>query len=281
PQNQFIVEPEPRDTAPAIGLATWTIAKRFGQDEAIITINSDQYVGDLVQYKKTLKQANELIKKHPNQLVLIGVTPDYPETGFGYIKLGRKLGVVLGQDYFKVSQFTEKPALATAKRYVTSGKYLWNPAFFVFRSGLMQELYRKNLPQDATQLDAIVKNPKLISKFFLKLTKISIDYAIMEKANNLIVLPGSFAWLDVGNWQAVWQILEKQKILPKALQISVDKAKNLIYASEDKLIATVGVSDSVIVDTKDVLLICHKESAARVKELITLLKKDNSFHKYL
>lgn len=281
PASQFIVEPEPRDTAPAIGLAAWTIASQFGDSEAIVTINSDQYVGDLVEYKKTLQQAKELMVKHPEQILLIGIKPDYPETGFGYIQLGKSLGRVSGQEYFKVKKFIEKPPLPKAKQYCQSGKYLWNPAFFVFRSGLLKDLYRKNLPHDAAQLDVMMKNPRVIKKIFPGLTKISIDYAIMEKADNLIVLPGNFAWLDVGNWQAVWQILEKQNNFPKAFQVSVDQAKNLIYAPKNKLIATLGVADSVIVDTPDVLLVCHKESASKVKELIAVIKKNKQFHKYL
>jgi mannose-1-phosphate guanylyltransferase len=281
PSDQFIVEPEPRDTAPAIGLAAWTIASRFGGQEVVMTINSDQYVGDLGQYKKTLQQAEKIVTKYPEQILLIGVKPDYPETGFGYIQLGKSLGRVSGQEYFKVKKFIEKPPLVKAKQYCQSGQYLWNPAFFVFQSGLLQKLYRKNLPADAAQLDLIIKKPNLIKKIFPALTKISIDYAIMEKADNLIVLPGNFNWLDIGNWQAVWQILEKQNKFPKAFQVSVDQSKNLIYTEKNKLVATLGVADSVIVDTPDVLLVCHKESAARVKELIAAIKKNKKFHKYL
>jgi len=189
--------------------------------------------------------------------------------------------LIANQPYFAVKKFVEKPNLTKARQYCQSGQYLWNPAFFVFQACLMQKLYRKNLAQDAAQLDLLSTQPRQIKKIFPRLTKISIDYAIMEKADNLLVLPAVFSWLDIGNWQAVWQILEQENKFPQAFQLSVDKAKNLIYTDQHRLVATLGVTDSVIVDTKDVLLICHKESASRVKELINELKKQRRLHKYL
>ena len=217
-----------------------------------------------------------MVKKHPDQIVLLGLNPTYPETGYGYIKLGKQK-VSVGKDkLFNVECFKEKPDLKTAKKYLKSWAYLWNPAYFVFRVDTMLALYKKHLPQQYKILMKIKNSPEKLKTEFPKIKPISVDYGIMEKANKLLCLPASFDWADIGHWRTVQEILADKKSdnVVKGKYIHMDGSGNLVYSYSNKLIATLGVKNSIIIETKDAILVCPKSKAQEVKKIVERLKKE-------
>ncbi len=180
PEKQLILEPIRKDTAAAIGY--FSLILSLEDPKAIIaTINSDQYISDVKKYLKFLKLSQRVVEKYPKKILLIGINPTYPETGYGYIKLGEKIKTNLVKALFQVEKFVEKPDLVTAKHYLTKWNYLWNPAIFVFRVDYMLELFKKYLPQQFNILKKIKESPVKLNKEFPKIKPISIDYGIMEK----------------------------------------------------------------------------------------------------
>src|SRR3989339_155466 len=264
--KNLIIEPEKKGTAAAIGLA----CARFKPDEIIVTVNSDQFIGDVGEYLRVLKRAEQAVKKYPEYLVLIGLKPAYPETGYGYIKLGRPIDKIGRDQLFNISGFKEKPNLATAKRYLKSRGYLWNPACFVFKAKVMLELFKKYLPAQYQVLAEIKKQPAKLKSEFKKIKKISIDYGIMEKADQMLCLPAAFDWVDVGSWQTIHQILagHGSKNVSQGSYVNIDSSGNLVYSYSGKLMATVGVKDSVIIETEDAVLVCPKNRSQEVKKIV-------------
>ena len=269
--RNFIIEPIKKGTAAAIGLA----CIRFKADDIIATVNADHYINDRQEFNRILKQAGEAVKKYPDHLLLVGINPVYPETGYGYIKLNGQAGKIGKDKIFKVESFKEKPDKKTAEKYLRSWAYLWNPAYFVFKAGTMLELFKKHLPAHYRILMRIKNKPSLLSSEFKKLKKESIDYGIMEKAKKMLCLPAEFDWQDVGHWRTVHEILSghSAKNVVQGKYLHLDGAGNLVYSYSDKLVATVGVKDSIIIDTKDALLVCPKERAQDVKKIVEELKK--------
>lgn len=280
-KSQIISEPTKRDTAAAIGLATEFIARKNSK-EIIATVNSDHFVKNEKEFIRVLKKAGQVVKKYPDYLALIGLNPAYPETGYGYIKLGKQLESYNGDKVFKVECFKEKPDLKTAKKYLKNWAYLWNPAYFVFRADTMLNLYKKHLPAQYRVLMNIRKSPVKIKLEFPKIKPISIDYGIMEKTDKLLCLPASFDWADVGHWRTVKDILSHKDTdnVIKGKFVGVDSVNNLIYSYTNKLITGVGLKNMVVIETKDAILICPKSRAQEVKKLVEKLKKQG-LKKYL
>jgi len=175
--KNFIIEPMAKNTAAAIGLACVKISG-FNPKETIAIVNSDQFIKEEKAMIKALKAAGQMVKTYPDYVTLIGIKPAYPETGYGYIQLGSKFR---GGKVFQVKSFTEKPDLKTAKKYVSSKNYLWNPAYFVFQVDTMLELFKKHLPGQYKILKSIQSSPDKTNALFKKIKPISVDYGIMEK----------------------------------------------------------------------------------------------------
>lgn len=274
PKENYIVEPVKRDTAAAIGLASVFFCKKNPR-EIVATVNSDHYVKNTKEFLRTLKTAERVVKKYPKHLVLIGLNPTYPETGYGYIKLAKSVDQ-FGQDkIFTVEGFKEKPDLKIARQYLKSWAYLWNPAYFVFQPETMLDLFKKHLPDHYRILMKIKNQPKQLAKEFKKIKKISIDYGIMEKAGKMLCLPASFDWADIGHWRTIHQALAKRKSdnIVKGKHIHLDSKGNLIYSYSNKLVATVGVRNFIIIETDDALLICPKNRAQEVKKIVEELER--------
>jgi len=271
PRN-FIIEPLKRGTAAAIGLA----CLNFKPDEIIATVNSDHYIKNHREFFRVLNAAEQTVKKHPHELVLIGINPTYPETGYGYIKLGRQIGRQGKDKVFKVDGFKEKPDKKTAEKYLKSWAYLWNPAYFVFRAGAMLELFKKHLPSQYRILMKIKKKPGLLKTEFKKIKKISIDNGIMEKAISMLCLPAEFDWTDIGHWRTIHEILsgKPSKNVVKGKYIHLGGTGNLVYSYSGKLIATVGIKNSIIIETADAVLVCSKDQAQEVKKIVEKLEHD-------
>jgi len=244
-------------------------------DAMMIVLPSDHLIKQKTLFLKTLRNACQVAEENSN-LVTIGITPDYPETGYGYIRYDEAVSV--GQAY-KVAQFVEKPDLETAKSYLESGQYLWNSGMFIWKVSSILDKMKHLMPEMYEGLVVIKEaigteqEHNVLANEFAKMRSISIDYGILEHADDIYTVPGSFGWDDVGSWLAMERINptnEYGNVLLGNL-ISVD-TKNCIVQGGDKLIATVGVQNLIIVDTPDAILICQKENAEDIKKVLENLR---------
>lgn len=295
PEN-IVSEPARRGTAPALGLALLKLYKR-DQKATFVYINSDNFISRENEFIRLLRVAERVIAQKPDHTLLIGVNPTYPETGYGYIKMGRpamhfshshaspavrtrKRGH--GDEIFEVERFVEKPNLNTAKAFLRSWRYLWNPTLIVARADHFLRLYSKHLPEMWRVLERIQKaigtaqEQQIIKKEFLRIKSETIDYGILEKEEKMLVLPGNFGWTDVGHWRAVHEILAEKpdkNICKGGVCIQLDSHGNLVYSQTGKLTALAGIQNMIIVETENVLLVCPKERAQDVKKLVETMEK--------
>ena len=275
--ENIIIEPVAKNTAPCIGLAAMHIAKKDINSKMII-LPSDHLIKFNEIFIDTLKTALDVVEKGDN-LATIGITPNYPETGYGYINFTKGESFKDSANVYEVLRFVEKPNLEKAKEYLTSGQYLWNSGMFVWKASTILKNFKEYLPEIYEGLQKIgesigtEKYEEVLKKEFSNLPSESIDYGIMEKAKNIYVIPGNFGWDDVGSWLSLERINKTNQdgnvISGNVISI---KTKNSIIQGNEKLIATIGLEDIVIVDTDDVTLICHKDNTQEVKEIISNLK---------
>lgn len=281
PEKNIILEPARRDTAAALGLALWKIYKRDAEG-IFVYANSDNFIKDEEEYLRILKLGEKIIKKHPEKILLVGIAPLYPETGYGYIGTGEKFGVFGDDAVYNVREFIEKPDKETAKELLARGNYFWNPTLIIGRVDNFLGLYEKHLPAMHEKLKEIAEyfdTPKeewVMDRIFPEILPVSIDYGILEKEREMLALPANFGWTDIGHWRAIWEISAKGEAdnIAACRHVHIGSAGNLIYSSGKKLIATVGLRDMMIVETDDALLICPKESAQEVKKIVQKLEED-------
>ena len=275
--ENIIIEPVAKNTAPCIGLAAMHIAKKDINSKMII-LPSDHLIKFNEIFIDTLKTALDVVEKGDN-LATIGITPNYPETGYGYINFTKGESFKDSANVYEVLRFVEKPNLEKAKEYLTSGQYLWNSGMFVWKASTILKNFKEYLPEIYEGLQKIgesigtEKYEEVLKKEFSNLPSESIDYGIMEKAKNIYVIPGNFGWDDVGSWLSLERINKTNQDgnVINGNVISI-KTKNSIIQGNKKLIATIGLEDIVIVDTDDVTLICHKDNSQEVKEIINNLR---------
>lgn len=274
PEENILCEPVGRNTAPCIGLGALYIAKKY-EDAIMFVLPSDHLIKYNGMFINTLKNAAEKAEKGEN-LVTIGITPDYPEIGYGYIKFNNEKN---DGCTFEVECFVEKPNLKTAKEYLESEEYLWNSGMFVWKVSTILSKFKEYLPDiyEGLQVirDAIGRENEnlILEKVFFNLRSESIDYGIMEKSGGIYTIPGTFGWDDVGSWLAIERIRKTNEVgnVVNGNIITID-TKNCIIEGDEKLIATVGLKDLIIVDTKDATLICDKDSAGDIKKVLENLK---------
>lgn len=275
PSENILLEPAARNTAPCIGLAAGIIEKKYGGDSIMLVLPSDHLIRFNTMFVDILKQAIAVASIERN-LVTIGITPTYPETGYGYINFS---GMESDNGAYKVIRFVEKPDLEKAKKYVNSGEYLWNSGMFVWKVSSIQHNISKYLPDISDGISEIVASygtdqfdDVLESKFPLIRSE-SIDFGVMEKADNIYTIPGNFGWDDVGNWLAIERFNPTNEYgnMVRGDVVSIS-TKNSTVIGGKRLIATVGIENLVIVDTDDALLICDKSSTQDVKKVIENLK---------
>jgi len=287
PRRQVILEPARRDTAAAIGLAA-TVLHHYHPREIMATVWADAYIKEPGQYVSVMKTAARVVAQHPQQTVLIGIKPRYADTGLGYIKMKKQVDTFGSTDVFLVDRFVEKPDQSTAERYAASWQYLWNPGMFLFRVDAMLDKFRHWLPSSARLLRKIDHDLGTSREFaslrtnYPRLKKISIDYAIMEPDRKMLVIPADFTWSDVGTWGAVFEMLAahpRANVL-RGRHITHDSYGNLIYSYSGKLVAVAGLTNMVIVETKDAILVCPRHRAQDVKHLVTALE-EQGLHAYL
>lgn len=281
PSENILVEPIGKNTAPCIGLAATVINKRY-DDAVMLVLPSDHLIKSNEIYIETLKKAISVAEKN-NNLVTIGITPSYPETGYGYINLDK---ISFTDGGYKVKKFVEKPDKVKATEYLSSGEYLWNSGMFVWKTSSIMKNYQKFLPNMYEGLikisDALEKENfvEVLNSNFKNFESISVDYGIMEKAENIYAVPGDFGWDDVGSWLALERINKKdedENVVLASDFINVD-TKNCVISAGKKTIAAIGLKDLIIVDTDDAILICDKNSAQKVKDVISKIKKQNKNH---
>ena len=266
---QYLLEPLGRNTAPAIALACMAL----DPEEIVLVTPSDHLIKDEYAYKKVIEQAQELAVE--GHLVTFGITPSYPETGFGYIEA----------DGFDVKAFHEKPDSTLAQKYVDDGNYYWNSGMFCFKVGVfLEELERHSSKihqasntafQNASKDEIIrIKHDDMIA-----ILEDSIDYAVMEKSDKVKVVPSNIGWSDLGSFDALYDEMQKDTngntLNPN--HVSIDSRNNLVYGNERK-IATVDIEDMIIVDTGDALLVTKKGSSQKVKEVVAEIRKTTDLH---
>lgn len=274
PEENILCEPVGRNTAPCIGLGAVHMAKKYG-DAVMFVLPSDHLITYPQIFRKTLADAAKVAEMGEN-LVTLGITPDYPETGYGYIKFHPE--EMLGGAY-SVERFVEKPDAETAKAYVASQQYLWNSGMFIWKVSTILNNMKQFMPETYEGLlrirDAIgtEQAKEVLDKEFHAFSSESIDYGIMEKAKGIFILAGSFGWDDVGSWLAVGRIKSRNEFdnVISGNVVTVD-TKNTIIQGEKKLIAAVGLEDLIIIDTEDALLVCDQNSAGDIKKVIENLK---------
>lgn len=287
PKNNLLLEPVKRDSAGAIGLALSRIIAHSPR-EVIVTVHADHYISDAKKYTRLLKQAGQLAKENPEQTILMGIKPSYPETGYGYIQLGKKFVQLNNGSVYRVKQFIEKPSVARAQKLISRGKCFWNPGLFAWRADHLWSLYKTWLPNNFTALQKIsqakTKNLQaVIDAEFVKLNPISIDYGILEKTQSMLVLPADLGWADIGHWRSVQEmsVRDKNGNVVNNESLLVDSANNLLLSKNKKLLAVLGVHDLVFVETDDVILIADKNRAQDVKQIVAHLRSKKDWQKYL
>lgn len=279
----FILEPFGRNTAPAVAIAAHAVRKQFGDQAIMLVLSADHLIKNQTSFNDAVRAAVNLAKQ--NYLVTFGVVPSTPETGFGYIQKGRAL-----DGAFTVKRFVEKPDLNTAQRFLADGEYLWNSGMFCFTASRFLEELAIHVPDIAMGIQVCweaMQNPKnsemleIPSEEFRQVPDLSIDYAVMEKSDHVAVVPGNFGWSDIGSWAAIRDLVSPDSDGNRALgeAIMIDSL-NTFVQSEDRLVATVGTRDIMIVDTPDALLILDPEKAQDVKQVVSRLKKhDHDSHR--
>ncbi len=284
-KENVIVEPARRETGPAHGLGALIIQSK-DEDAVIMTEAADRLVKPVSRYLETLTSAaKEAYEKHV--LIAMGVEPRYPHTGLGHIKKGAKVPTKTNVDFYKLDGFVEKPPIELAKKYTSSGKYLWNAGQYVWRADDLLNSFKTHKPEIYKNLMEIKSHlgksdeKSFIESEYKKMPSISVDYAITEKEKNFIAVAGDFFWTDIGDWREVWANSKKDNksnvIITegdsKGEVFSVDTSDSLIH-TDGRMIAVVGLDNIVVVDTKDALLVASKSHAQDVKKIVEKLKED-------
>ena len=279
----IILEPAGRNTAPAIALAAFDAVKK-GHDPVMVVLASDHVIKDEKAFHEALNTADQAAQQ--DKLVTFGIIPTHPETGYGYIKKGQQAPIG-----FEVSEFVEKPNLETAEGYVDSGIYLWNSGMFAFKASVyLAELNKFNSEIFKVCQDAINNKTedidfiRVAKEIFEKCPDESIDYAVMEKTSDSVVIPLDAGWSDVGSWLSLYEISEKDELNNVVFgDVITSETESCYVRAEERLVATIGVKDLVIVDTKDALMVAHKSSTQDVKKIVNQLKEQQrseyAFHR--
>ena len=277
PVENILCEPKSKNTAPCIGLAAVHIRKKYG-DAIMIVLPSDHLIKYNSMFSDALMDACTVALDN-NNLVTIGIMPTYPETGYGYIRFSERNKGSQPYRAYPVDCFVEKPNLELAKKYLADGNYLWNSGMFIWKSSSILNNFQQILPQMFEGLCRIEKaigsndEELIVTKEYNDFEKISIDYGIMEKAKDMFILPGMFGWDDVGSWLAMERVNQTNELgnVVFGNVITVD-TNNCIIDADRKLIAVVGLKDTVVVDTPDATLICDKESTQNIRKVLDNLK---------
>lgn len=282
--KNFIIEPEPKNTAPALGLAALHL-ERLDPESIMVVLAADHSIRNANEFLSLLRIAEQAAQQ--DYLVTLGIKPNRPETGYGYIKVGNVLEGARGREQkagnegvCRVEAFVEKPDLETAKKYLSQGNYYWNSGIFIWKTKTLLQEIEKHQPALHQALREIRKSigtdheADVIQDVFKKLTAVSIDYAVMEKTDRAAVVMADMGWSDVGSWTALDDVSDRDTSgnVVVGNVIDIDSHDSIIYA-EKRLVATIGLKDTVVVDTPDATLVCSKDRAQDVKKVVDELRK--------
>lgn len=288
PEANIIAEPMGRDTAPAVALAAAIVGAR-DPNGVFAVLPADHVIHDGKAYEKDLRAAFAAASAAP-VMVTIGISPTEPATGFGYIQRGDKWNSFERRPVFQVKRFVEKPSLEVAQGYLASGDYVWNAGMFVWSVPVVETALRQHAPELHAGLEpvrtALAKKkalPPVLKKVYPTLTKISVDYALLEKSSNVVVVPSSFDWDDVGAWPAVPKHYEKDKAgnVTRGPAVIEDGSNNIVFCEDGHLTAVLGASDMIVVHTKDATLVAPKAKAQEIKVLLKRIEALKNGEKWL
>jgi mannose-1-phosphate guanylyltransferase len=269
PADNLVVEPAPRNTAPAVGLAAAHVARRAGQEAVLAVVPSDAFISDEPQYAAVLRVA---LAQASQAIVTVGIRPVRPETGYGYLQTGAKIAG--SAEVCQVARFVEKPDLQTARAYLASGEYLWNSGMFFFSAGRFLAEARQHLPELSALLDQMCASPDpnaLAQERYPRVPAISIDYGIMEKTQGMRVVPGAFGWSDVGSWAALTEIRPADadgNVISGDAIVKASKGSVVMAEPGAPLLGVVGVEGIVVVATRDAVLVVPKDRAQEVRSVV-------------
>jgi mannose-1-phosphate guanylyltransferase len=276
PPGNLIGEPVGRDTAAAVGLAAAVLAKR-DPDAVIGIFTADHIITPMDRFCAAVEKAYETAEQNPDALVTMGIRPTRADTNYGYIRRGERIG----QDVFEVKEFTEKPTVAKAMKYLASGEYSWNSGMFTWRATAILDQLQKHLPQSYEAIREIAEawstdgRQQKLESLYPGLMKISIDFAVMERAERVLAVEMNCHWVDVGAWPAMESIINADSdgnVSACSHVIHLGSRGNIVVSEDKHLIATIGVDDLVVVHSPDATLICTKRDAAGIKELVDNLR---------
>jgi len=287
PADHLIVEPALRNTGAAVGLECALLEARH-PGCTIASLGSDHYIGKGAEFCRLLRVAEEAARRHPGHLFTIGVKAVRVETGYGHIRKGAELDRVQGEPVYQVEEFTEKPDAERARQYTESGRYLWNANQFVWKATTVLDLFARFEPEIHAGLMEIkaaagtAREAQVIAEVYPQLKSIAVDNAILERAPQVAALEGDLEWGDIGSWGTLTDVLpaDGQGNLLAGQVLALDAKRVTAYGPPEKLIALVGVEDLVIVDTPDALLVCRKDQAQRVREVMEKLKAEEQYRNY-
>ena len=287
PEENIIAEPFGRNTAPCIALAAAIIKKRVGENETMVVLPADHLIQEIDKFKQCILAASEYAPEE-GCLITVGIKPSYPETGYGYIQKDRKISERIDRPIFKVKTFAEKPDAEIAGRFIKSGDFLWNSGMFIWTVEAITKAMEDYQPELAEDFHSIINKldcPEMdeaVRTVYSKIKPVSIDYGVMEVATKVCVIEADFNWNDVGSWEAVYNLSDKDfdnNAIEAPQKVLLESKNNYIFSSK-KIVAAVGVEGLVIVDTDDALLICKKEESQKVKDIVDTLRR-NGLDNYL
>jgi|AntRauTorcE11897_2_1112592.scaffolds.fasta_scaffold00013_66 mannose-1-phosphate guanylyltransferase len=289
PEQNIVGEPVAKNTAPCVAIAAQMLYKK-DPEAVMVVLPADHHITNPDAFKKYLKAAVEKAEQGEN-LVTIGINPDRPETGYGYIHGDNSVTEEFNQkEVHPVKAFKEKPDLTTAKDFLASGDYFWNSGMFIWSAKTVLGEFKKHLPEMFGHVSAANESlfdqghDEAINEFYHACESVSIDYGIMEHASNVYVVPGEFGWNDVGSWTAAYELGDKdanQNVVNAETATFSEAKKNYIYTESGKMISVVGIDGVAVVETDDAILVCKLDKAQNVKDIVNQLKEKEEFKKFL
>jgi len=272
-KDGLIFEPSGRNTAPCILLSLATLKAQGASDDDVVTIvPSDHVIMNAEGFRQTIKGAVDLAAAN-DYIVTIGIPPHFPHTGFGYIQKGESV-----ESAFAVSEFKEKPDFDTAKSYLASGNYFWNAGMFLGKIGVLLEEFKKHSPETFCHYESLlaaIGDEKQLAEVYNKIPKDSIDYAIMEKSTRVAVCEARFDWNDLGSWDALESVLDKQRenTIVKADDVYLENSEgNIIYAP-DKFVSLINMQDTIVISNEKSVVVLPKKDSQNVKHIVEYLKE--------
>jgi mannose-1-phosphate guanylyltransferase len=280
PDENFLIEPLPRGTASVVGLAAAVLSKR-DPEAVMLVLPSDHFIRNRDLFRLVMRVAVQVAEK--NYLVMLGITPTFPATAYGYIQRDAALPERFDYPVYRVLHFTEKPDEPKARAMLANGDHSWNSGMFIWRADRILAEFARQMPDLKAGLDRIAaawgmpQEAAVLGSEWSLLKSETIDYGIMEHAANVAVLPaGGLEWSDVGSWDSLFDVLLPDKdgnVVVNSEHMSLETHDSVIYSTEKKLIVTIGVDDLILIDSGDALLVCRKDQAQRVRQVIDNLKK--------